>query len=84
MASFFFSRPAFMLSGFAFPDPQHAGGGAVADLSQSAALLHGDRARRVSERRRGFDVSVAADAALAVYGVMVLGLSAMRFHKTLD
>ena len=60
MANFFFSTPAFMLSGFAFPDPQHAGGGAVSDLSEPAALLHGDRARDVSEGR-GRGGAVAAD-----------------------
>ena len=83
MATFFFSTPAFMLSGFAFPDPQHAGGGAVADLLESGALLHGDRARDVSEGR-GRRRAVAADGGLAVYGVAMLGLSAMRFQKKLD
>ena len=64
-------------------DPQHAGGGAVSDLSEPAALLHRDCARHFSEGR-GRGSAVAADGCLAVYGVAVLGLSAMRFHKKLD
>ena len=83
MASFFFSMPAFMLSGFAFPDPQHAGGGAVSDVLESGALLHRDRARDLPEGR-GSGCTMAADGGLAVYGVAVLGLSAMRFQKKLD
>ena len=44
-----------------FPDPQHAGGRAVPDLPQPAALFHGDRARRVPQGR-GRSRALAADA----------------------
>ena len=43
------------------PDPQHAGGGAVAHVSESAAVFHGDRARNLFEGR-GYLGAVAADA----------------------
>jgi hypothetical protein len=42
------------------PDPQHAGDRAMDDLSESGALLHGDRTRRVPARR-GRSGAVAAD-----------------------
>ena len=52
MATGLFFQPFFMLSGFTFPIRNMPHGGAVADVLESGALLHGDRARRVPARAR--------------------------------
>lgn len=83
MANFFFTTPAFMLSGFAFP---------IHNMPMVVQwLTYLNPLRYFIEIVRGLflkGVGVAAlwpdMLALAVYGVTVLGLSAMRFHKTLD
>jgi len=83
MANFFFTTPAFMLSGFAFP---------IHNMPVVVQwLTYLNPLRYFIEIVRGLflkGVGVSAlwpdMAALAVYGVTVLGLSAVRFHKTLD
>jgi ABC-2 type transport system permease protein len=83
MASFFFSSPAFMLSGFNFP---------ISNMPQVVQYLtYLNPLRYFMEIVRGIflkgvGVSVLWPQMLAlfVFGVMVLGLSAMRFHKSLD
>ena len=83
MASFFFSMPAFMLSGFAFP---------VRNMPVVVQYLtYLDPIRYFIEIVRGIflkgvGVSVLWPQmlSLAVFGVAVLGLSVMRFHKKLD
>jgi ABC-type polysaccharide/polyol phosphate export permease len=60
MSSFFFAVPAFMLSGFGFPIPT-CPGGAVADVFEPAALLHGGRARDFPQRH-GHRRAMAADS----------------------
>ncbi len=83
MASFFFSSPAFMLSGFNFPIRN------MPEVVQYLTYLNPLRyfmeiVRGVFLKGVGFEVLWPQIAALAVYGVLVLSLSAMRFHKTLD
>ena len=83
MANFFFTTPAFMLSGFAFP---------IRNMPVPVQYLtYLNPLRYFIEIVRGIflkGVGVSAlwpdMVALAVYGVTVLGLSAARFHKTLD
>jgi len=83
MSSFFFSMPAFMLSGFTFP---------IRNMPPSIqALTYLNPVRYFMEIVRGIFLKGAGFAALwpqmaalAVYGVAILGLSAWRFHKRLD
>jgi ABC-2 type transport system permease protein len=83
MAMFFFTVPAFMLSGFAFP---------IANMPQAVQwLTFLNPARYFMEIVRGLFLKGAGLAALwpqmialFVYGVSVLGLSAARFRKKLD
>src|SRR5947209_3800990 len=83
MMNFFFSTPAFMLSGFAFP---------IANMPVVVQYLtYLNPLRYFMEIVRGIFLKGVGIAvlwpqmiALAVYGVAVLGLSAMRFHKSLD
>ena len=83
MANFFFTRPAFMLSGFAFP---------IANMPVAVQwLTYLNPLRYVVEIVRGLFLKGAGVsvlwpqmACLAIYGVAMLGLSALRFHKTLD
>lgn len=83
MASFFFVTPAFMLSGFAFP---------IANMPVAVQYLtYLNPVRYFMEIVRGIflkgvGVSVLWPqmAALLVYGVTVVGLSAARFRKRLD
>jgi ABC-2 type transport system permease protein len=83
MASFFFSSPAFMLSGFNFPIQN------MPPVVQWLTYLNPLRyfmevVRGVFLKGVGLEVLWPNIAALAVYGVVVLSLSAVRFHKTLD
>jgi ABC-2 type transport system permease protein len=83
MASFFFSMPAFMLSGFAFPIRNMPVG------LQYLTYLNPVRyfieiVRGIFLKGAGVDVLWPQMTAMAVYGVAVLGLSAMRFQKKLD
>jgi len=83
MGNFFFSMPAFMLSGFAFP---------IHNMPVVVQwLTYLNPLRYFIEILRGIflkGVGVATlwpqMAALAVFGVVVLGLSTVRFHKSLD
>jgi ABC-2 type transport system permease protein len=83
MGSFFFSTPAFMLSGFAFP---------IRNMPvpvQYLTYLNPIRyfieiVRGIFLKGAGVDVLWPQMAALTVYGITVLSLSAMRFQKKLD
>ncbi len=83
MASFFFALPAFMLSGFAFPIRNMPL--AVQYLSYLDPLRYFiEIVRGLFLKGVGVSVLWPQMACLAVYGVTVLGLSALRFHKKLD
>ena len=83
MASFFFTTPAFMLSGFAFP---------IRNMPVVVQYLtYLDPIRYFMEIVRGIflkGVGISAlwpqMAALLIFGVTVLTLSVARFHKSLD
>ena len=83
MASFFFSTPAFMLSGFAFPIRN------MPVAVQYLTYLNPVRyfieiVRGIFLKGSGVSVLWPQMVCLAVYGVAILGLSALRFHKKLD
>jgi ABC-2 type transport system permease protein len=83
MASFFFSTPAFMLSGFAFPIRNMPV--AVQYLTYLNPIRYFiEIVRGIFLKGAGVDVLWPQMAAMAVYGITVLGLSAMRFRKKLD
>ncbi len=83
MANFFFSTPAFMLSGFAFPIRN------MPVLVQYLTYLNPLRyfieiVRGLFLKGVGADVLWPQMTALAIFGVSVLTLSALRFRKKLD
>ena len=83
MANFFFSTPAFMLSGFAFPIRN------MPTVVQYLTYLNPLRyfieiVRGLFLKGVGAEVLWPQMTALAVFGVSVLGLSAIRFRKKLD
>jgi ABC-2 type transport system permease protein len=83
MMSFFFSTPAFMLSGFAFPIRN------MPEPVQWLTYLNPIRyfieiVRGIFLKGAGVSVLWPQMLCLAVYGVVILGISAMRFHKKLD
>jgi ABC-2 type transport system permease protein len=83
MANFFFSTPAFMLSGFAFPIQN------MPVVVQYLTYLNPLRyfieiVRGLFLKGAGIAVLWPQMVALAVYGSAILWLSAARFHKTLD
>ena len=83
MANFFFSTPAFMLSGFAFPIRNMPV--VVQYLTYLNPLRYFiDIVRGIFLKGVGAEVLWPQMLSLAVYGVIVLGLSVVRFHKTLD
>ena len=83
MANFFFSTPAFMLSGFAFPIRNMPL--AVQYLTYLNPLRYFmEIVRGLFLKGVGVSVLWPQMVCLAVYGVAVLGLSAARFHKKLD
>ena len=83
MASFFFSLPAFMLSGFAFPIRNMPV--AVQYLTYLNPLRYFvEIVRGLFLKGNGFAVLWPPMLALAVYGVAVMLLSAARFRKRLD
>ncbi len=83
MANFFFSTPAFMLSGFAFPIRNMPV--AVQYLTYLNPLRYFiEIVRGIFLKGVGIDVLWPQMAALAVFGVAVLGLAVVRFRKTLD
>jgi len=83
MMSFFFSTPAFMLSGFAFP---------IRNMPvpvQWLTYLNPIRyfieiVRGIFLKGAGLSVLWPQMLCLTVYGVIILGVSAMRFRKKLD
>jgi ABC-2 type transport system permease protein len=83
MASFFFTTPAFMLSGFAFPIRN------MPVVVQYLTYLNPLRyfmeiVRGVFLKGVGISSLWPQMVYLTLYGVIVLTLSAMRFHKNLD
>ncbi|MBL8178391.1 MAG: ABC transporter permease [Bryobacterales bacterium] len=83
MATFFFFQPAFMLSGFAFPIRN------MPEPVQWLTYLNPLRyfieiARGVFLKGSGIDVLWTQFAALVVFGVVVMTMSAVRFRKRLD
>jgi ABC-2 type transport system permease protein len=83
MMSFFFTTPAFMLSGFAFPIRNMPV--AVQYLTYVNPLRYFiEIVRGIFLKGSGFAVLWPQMACLVVYGVVVLGLSTARFKKTLD
>jgi len=83
MMNFFFTTPAFMLSGFAFPIRN------MPVAIQWLTWLNPMRyfieiVRGVFLKGAGVAVLWPQIAALAIYGVLILLLSALRFHKSLD
>jgi ABC-2 type transport system permease protein len=83
MGSFFFSTPAFMLSGFAFPIRNMPV--AVQYLTYLNPIRYFiEIVRGIFLKGAGVEVLWPQMAALTVYGVTVLSLSAMRFQKKLD
>ena len=83
MMNFFFSTPAFMLSGFAFPIRNMPL--AVQWLTYLNPLRYFiEIVRGIFLKGVGISVLWPQMAALTVYGVVVLSLSAARFQKKLD
>lgn len=83
MANFFFSTPAFMLSGFAFPIRNMPV--AVQYLTYLNPLRYFiDIVRGLFLKGVGADVLWPQMAALAAFGMGVLSLAVVRFRKTLD
>jgi ABC-2 type transport system permease protein len=83
MANFFFSTPAFMLSGFAFPIRNMPV--AIQYLTYLNPLRYFiEIVRGLFLKGVGIDVLWPQMLALAVFGTGVLTLAAVRFRKTLD
>jgi ABC-2 type transport system permease protein len=83
MMSFFFNTPAFMLSGFAFPIRNMPV--PVQYLSYLNPLRYFiEIVRGIFLKGVGISILWPDMAALAIYGMAILGLSTARFHKTLD
>jgi len=83
MGSFFITTPAFMLSGFAFPISN------MPRVVQYLTYLNPIRyfmeiVRGVFLKGVGISILWPQMLVLGVYGVVILALSAIRFHKTLD
>ena len=83
MSSFFFFMPAMLLSGFAFPIRN------MPQLVQYITLLNPVRyfmqiVRGLFLKGVGVEALWQEMAALFLFGVVILGLSALRFHKRLD
>jgi ABC-2 type transport system permease protein len=83
MANFFFSTPAFMLSGFAFPIRNMPV--AVQYLTYLNPLRYFiEIVRGLFLKGVGFDVLWPQMAALTAFGIVVMTVAAARFRKTLD
>jgi ABC-2 type transport system permease protein len=83
MSSFFFFMPAMLLSGFAFPIRN------MPVFVQYITYLNPVRyfmqiVRGLFLKGVGMEALWQEMTALAVFGIAILGLSAMRFHKRLD
>jgi ABC-2 type transport system permease protein len=83
MSSFFFFTPAFMLSGFAFPIRNMPL--AVQLLSYLNPLRYFIQiVRGIFLKGTGIDILWPQMLALLAYGVLIMTLSVLRFHKRLD
>lgn len=83
MSSFFFFLPVMLLSGFSFPIPNMPA--AVQYLTYLNPLRYFMQILRgIFLKGVGVDVLWPQMAALAVFGVAIIVLSALRFHKRLD
>jgi ABC-2 type transport system permease protein len=83
MGSFFFTTPAFMLSGFTFPIRN------MPAVVQYLTYLNPLRyfmeiVRGIFIKGVGISILWPQMVILTIYGVAILGLSALRFHKKLD
>lgn len=83
MGSFFFTTPAFMLSGFAFPIRN------MPLVVRYVTYLNPLRyfmqiVRGIFLKGTGIEILWPQMLVLFVYGVLILGISALRFHKRLD
>ena len=83
MSSFFFFTPAFMLSGFAFPIRNMPL--PVQWLSYLNPLRYFIQiVRGIFLKGTGIDILWPQMLALLLYGVLIMTLSVLRFHKRLD
>lgn len=83
MSSFLFFMPAFMLSGFAFPvRNMPAAAQAISYLNPLRYFL--EIVRGIFLKGSGVNELWTQMAALAVFGVLILSASALRFRKRLD
>jgi ABC-2 type transport system permease protein len=83
MGSFFITTPAFMLSGFAFPISNMPA--AVQYLTYLNPVRYFmEIVRGIFLKGAGISVLWPQMLILAGYGTVILGMSAIRFHKTLD
>lgn len=83
MASFFFFMPAMMLSGFAFPIRN------MPAVIQYLTYLNPmsyymEIVRGLFLKGVGLEILWSQMAALLVFGLVIFGLSSLRFHKRLD
>ena len=83
MSSFFFFMPAMLLSGFSFPIPN------MPVLVQYLTYINPLRyfmeiLRGVFLKGTGIETLWPQLVALLMFGVTILGLSSLRFHKRLD
>jgi len=83
MSSFFFFMPAMLLSGFAFPIRNMPA--PVQCLTYLNPLRYFMRiVRDLFLKGAGIESLWQSITALAIFGLAILGLSALRFHKKLD
>jgi ABC-2 type transport system permease protein len=83
LGSFFITTPAFMLSGFAFPISNMPV--AVQYLTYLNPIRYFmEIVRGIFLKGAGISVLWPQMLILAAYGAIILGLSVIRFHKTLD
>ncbi len=83
MSTFFFFLPAMLLSGFAFPIRNMPG--AVQVITYLNPLRYFMQiVRGLFLKGTGLDALWQEMAALAVFGVVILGLAALRFHRRPD
>ncbi len=83
MATFLFFQPFFMLSGFSFPVRN------MPEMVQWLTYLNPVRyfieiVRGIFLRGSGIDTLWRELLALAIFGVLILTASTMRFHKSLE
>ncbi len=83
MSTFFYFQPVFMLSGFTFPIRN------MPAVIQWVTYLNPARyfmevVRGIFLKGAGIDVLWPQLVALTIFGIAILGLSAIRFHKKLD